>query len=129
MTYTEINGIKYQLRARVGDVNRLMAKFKKEIDSVWKKAKNPGENINDELTGRFILEMVWLFIQPVWIFKPFLTFDRFASMIELKDLNDAGQKCFLLLHGIDPENFMPEDREPGNAKQPSTNGSERSTST
>jgi hypothetical protein len=129
MTYTEINGIKYELRARVGDVNRLMAKFKKEIDSVWKKAKNPGENINDELTGRFILEMVWLFIQPFWIFKPFLTFDRFSKMIELKDLNDAGQKCFLLLHGIDPEKFMPEDREPGNAKRPSTNGSERSTST
>lgn len=114
MTYATINGKKYKLSARVGDVNRLLKKYKSEIDMVWEKAKNPQTLISDEKAGAFIVDMVWTFIQPRWFLKPFVLKTRFVNMVELSDLNGAGEKAFLLLHGMDPAKYLGEDRKQGN---------------
>lgn len=117
MTTTHINGKEYRLKARIGDVNRLVAKYKNEIDRMWKKTKNADVPLDDKKTGEFILEMVWMFICPRYLFlKPFITFRRFSLNIELADLNRVAERSFLLLHGIEPDEFLKneEGKERGN---------------
>ena len=112
MTTTTINGKEYRLRARVGDVNRLVKKYKKEIDAVWNKSEDKSVRLDEDKTGQFITELIWKMLCPRFFFKPFITIKRFSEMIELNEFNTAGQKAFLLMHGLKPEQM--EDKEPGN---------------
>lgn len=116
MHYININNKKYRIQARVGDVNRLVMKYKNEIDELWKKARKPEEKLNDQKISQFIIEMVWLFIQPRFLIKPFIFFKRFSRLIDYSELNKASEVAFLLLHGVNPDDFhkATEDREKGN---------------
>ena len=114
MTTIKINGKDYRLKARVGDVNRLVKKYKDEIDGVWKKGEKPAYEINDEKTGAFVLDLIWTMITPRFIFKPFITFSRFIENVEVHELSEAGEKAFLLMHGIRPEDVKKGDKEQGN---------------
>lgn len=116
MATIKINGKDYKLKARVGDVNRLVRKYKEEIDAVWKKGKKPDFAINEEKTGEFILDLIWTMIVPRFLFKPYITFERFVENVEVHELSEAGEKAFLLMHGIRPEDIPGEGRDQGNRK-------------
>jgi len=105
MRYIELEGKKYALKGRFGEISKLLSKY----DVL--KLKEGGWGDDDKIYINFVLESAWRLIQPIKFFKPYVFFRRFKKQVVFSEIMAAQKNILAILYGIPDDIDTDEEQE------------------